>query len=223
MLVLVPSAGWAERLSARLEHRGWPTAGNWEQARAGWPVVVGSRAAAWAPAPRLAAVVVLDAHDAAYREESAPTYSAVDVLIERARRAGVPCLLVSPVPPVALAADPVLRTLAPSRPEERAGWPVLERVDRRGADPRSGLFSEEFVRLARSVLNDAEARSAAHSCASTTGRAAPVCWPAGTVASSPVAPAAVQPWRSPGARRCSAAPAATRPARSSVRPVAGCG
>ena len=88
VLVLVPSAGWAERLSARLEHRGWPTAGTWEQARAGWPVVVGSRAAAWAPAPRLAAVVVLDAHDAAYREESAPTYSAVDVLIERARRGG---------------------------------------------------------------------------------------------------------------------------------------
>ena len=35
---------------------------------------------AWAPVPQLAAVVVLDAHDAAYREESAPTYSAVDVL-----------------------------------------------------------------------------------------------------------------------------------------------
>src|SRR6202020_2985863 len=109
VLVLVPSSGWAERLTARLEHRGWPAAGTWEQARAGWPVVVGSRAAAWAPAPRLAAVVVLDAHDAAYREESAPTYSAVDVLIERARREEVPCLLASPAPPVALAADPVLR------------------------------------------------------------------------------------------------------------------
>ena len=30
----------------------------------------------------------------------------------------------------------------------------MERVDRRGADPRSGMFSEEFVRLARSVLDD---------------------------------------------------------------------
>jgi len=158
VLVLVPSAGWAERLTSRLEHRGWPTARTWEQARAGWPVVVGSRAGAWAPVPRLAAVVVLDAHDPAYREESAPTYSAVDVLIERARREGVPCVLASPVPPVALAARPDLRTIAPSRPEERAGWPVLERVDRRGADPRSGLFSEEFVRLARSALDDVEAR-----------------------------------------------------------------
>jgi primosomal protein N' (replication factor Y) len=158
VLVLVPSAGWAERLTSRLERRGWPTARTWEQARAGWPVVVGSRAGAWAPVPRLAAVVLLDAHDAAYREESAPTYSAVDVLIERASREGVPCVLASPVPPVALAARPDLRTVAPSRPEERAGWPVLERVDRRGADPRSGIFSEEFVRLARSALDEPEAR-----------------------------------------------------------------
>jgi primosomal protein N' (replication factor Y) len=157
VLVLVPSSGWAERLTARLERRGCPTAGTWEHARAGWPVVVGSRAGAWAPVPRLAAVVVLDAHDAAYREESAPTYSAVDVLVERARREGVPCLLVSPVPPVALAARSGLRTVAPTRLEERAGWPILERIDRRGADPRSGLFSEEFVRLARSVLGDAAA------------------------------------------------------------------
>ncbi|HEX4127975.1 MAG TPA: hypothetical protein VHX67_10390 [Acidimicrobiales bacterium] len=158
VLVLVPSSGWAERLASRLLRRGCPTADTWEQARAGWPVAVGSRAGAWAPVPALAAVMVLDAHDAAYREESAPTYSAVEVAIERARLAGVPCLLVSPVPPVALAARPDVRTLAPTRLEERVGWPVLERVDRRGADPRSGMFSEEFVRLARAVLDDAAAR-----------------------------------------------------------------
>ena len=158
VLVLVPSSGWAERLTARLERRGYPVAGSWEQARAGWPVVVGSRAGAWAPVPRLAAAVVLDAHDAAYREESAPTYTAVEVLTERAQREGVPCLLATPVPPLALAARADVRTLAPTRLQERAGWPVLERVDRRGADPRSGMFSEEFVRLARSVLDEAAAR-----------------------------------------------------------------
>jgi len=158
VLVLVPSSGWAQRLTARLERRGYPIAGSWEQARAGWPVVVGSRTGAWAPVPVLAAAVVLDAHDAAYREESAPTYSAVEVLIERAQREGVPCLLATPVPPVALVARADLRTLAPTRLQERAGWPVLERVDRRGADPRSGMFSEEFVRLARSALDDAAAR-----------------------------------------------------------------
>jgi primosomal protein N' (replication factor Y) len=43
--------------------------------------------------------------------------------------------------------------------EERAGWPTVELVDRRAADPRTGLFSEEFVRLARSVLDDEDARA----------------------------------------------------------------
>jgi primosomal protein N' (replication factor Y) (superfamily II helicase) len=149
VLVLVPSVGWAERLRARLARRGLAATTDWVEARAGWPVVVGSRAGAWSPVPELAAVVVLDAHDDAYREESAPTYSAVDVAVERARRADVPCVLTSPVPPATLTAS---ATVAPPLLEERAGWPALERVDRRGADPRTGLLSDEFVRLARAVL-----------------------------------------------------------------------
>jgi primosomal protein N' (replication factor Y) (superfamily II helicase) len=60
--------------------------------------VVGARAAAWAPAPDLAAVVVLDEHDEVWQEERVPTWHARDVAIERARRAGVPCVLVSPTP-----------------------------------------------------------------------------------------------------------------------------
>jgi primosomal protein N' (replication factor Y) len=152
VVVLVPSTGWAERLAARLVRRGVSATSNWAEARAGWPVVVGTRTGAWAPVPNLAAAVVLDAHDPAYREESAPTYSAVDVLRERARRTGAPCLLVSPIPPVEVTAPGHLETIAPAPRDERGGWPALEAVDRRGADPRSGLFSEEFVRLARSVL-----------------------------------------------------------------------
>jgi primosomal protein N' (replication factor Y) len=151
VLVLVPSVGWAERLCARLVRRGLVATTDWAEARAGWPIVVGSRVGAWAPVPDLGAVVVLDAHDDAYREESAPTYSAVDVAVERARRAGVPCVLTSPVPPASLAG---IATLAATTPEERAGWPAIERVDRRNADPRTGLFSEEFVRLARAILDD---------------------------------------------------------------------
>jgi primosomal protein N' (replication factor Y) len=154
VVVLVPSTGWAERLVARLVRRGVAATSTWEEARAGWPVVVGTRTGAWAPVPQLAAAVVLDAHDAAYREESAPTYSAVEVLRERARRAAAPCVLVSPVPPVELTARRDVTTVALSPPEERAGWPALERIDRKGADRRTGMFSEEFVRLARLVLDD---------------------------------------------------------------------
>jgi primosomal protein N' (replication factor Y) len=151
VLVLVPSVGWAQRLVERLVRRGYPATSDWAQARAGWPIVVGSRAAAWAPVPRLKGVVVLDAHDDAYREESAPTYSAVDVVVERARRAGSTCLLVSPVPPAAISVDRPVVT--PPVVEERAGWAAVEIVDRRGTDPRLGLFSDEFVRLARAVID----------------------------------------------------------------------
>jgi primosomal protein N' (replication factor Y) len=155
VLVLVPSVGWAERLCARMVRRGYQATTDWAEARAGWPIVVGSRAAAWAPVPCLAAALVLDAQDESYREESAPTYSAVDVLTERARRERCPCLLTSPCPPVVTSAGRRRADLPVT--VERAGWSTIECVDRRGADPRSGMFSEEFVRLARSVLDDPDA------------------------------------------------------------------
>lgn len=144
VLVLVPSLGWAERLGERLARRGVDVARDWAQARAGWPVVVGSRSAAWAPVPRLGAAVVLDAHDEAYRQEQAPTANSWEVVAERANRQGAPCLLVSPCPTV------VLRHRAPVSVEsgERAGWPAVTIVDMRRSDPRTGLFSDDLVRLA---------------------------------------------------------------------------
>jgi primosomal protein N' (replication factor Y) len=152
VLVLVPSVGWAERLCGRLVRRGYRATTDWAAARAGWPIVVGSRAAAWAPLPEVSAALVLDAHDESYREESAPTYSAVDVVTERARRAGSPCIVTSPCPPTVVRAGRAEHALPVAA--ERAGWSAVERVDRRGADPRTGMFSEEFVRLARAVLDD---------------------------------------------------------------------
>ena len=223
VLVLVPSTGWAERLTARLERRGCPTAGTWEQARAGWPVVVGNRAGAWAPVPRLAAVVVLDAHDAAYREESAPTYSAVDVLVERARRESVACLLVSPVPPVALAARAGLRTVAPPRPwwsgragPSCSGSTAAAPIRAAGCSPTSSSAWP-----GRPSTNRRRVRAAPWS-ASTTARAARVCWPAGTAASWPAVPAAALRQAQPRGRRCCAARGATRPVRSCARPAVGC-
>ncbi len=154
MLVLVPNLGWAERLSARLRRRGIPVAASWEEAASGWPVVVGARSAAWSPVARVAAVVVLDAHDEAYREERAPTSNAWQVVAERARRDGAPCLLVSPCPSVVQIAQSELRPVP--RAVERIGWPALVVLDRRGSDPREGLLSEPFVGAALKVLGDGE-------------------------------------------------------------------
>ena len=122
---------------------------DWAAAAAGGRTVLGARAAAWAPVPDLAAVVVLDEHDETHQEERAPTWHARDVAVERARRAGVPCLLVSPCPSLeALAvAD---RVLEPSTSEERAGWPIVDVIDRRDETPTTaGLYSPALVRRLR--------------------------------------------------------------------------
>src|SRR5207249_2370124 len=102
-LVLTPSAHEATRVALRLQREGHDVAAaprQWARAMAGGCTVVGTRAAAWAPVPDLAAVVVLDAHDEGYTEERAPTWNAREVAAERASRAGVPCILVSPCPPL---------------------------------------------------------------------------------------------------------------------------
>jgi primosomal protein N' (replication factor Y) len=93
------------------------------------------------------AIVVLDEHDESFQQEQTPTWNARDVLIERARRCGIPCLLVSPTP--SLEALGVGALLTQSRSAERAGWPVFDIIDRREEPPGSGLFSESFVQALR--------------------------------------------------------------------------
>jgi primosomal protein N' (replication factor Y) len=149
-LVVVPSQDWAARTADRLRRRGHPVAllpAEWADAAAGGRVVVGTRSAAWAPVPGLSAVVVLDLHDEAHTEERAPTWNAWVVAAERAERRSAPCVLVSPCPTLeALAWGPLVTV---SRRAERQGWALVEVVDRRKEDPRSGLFSERLVAVAR--------------------------------------------------------------------------
>ena len=149
VLVLVPNVGWADRLRARLARREFAAAGSWAEAAGGWPVVVGSRSAAFAPMGRLGAAVVLDVHDEAYREERAPHFDASLVVAERAGRDGAPCLFTSATPTAVQVSD--CRVAEVGRDLERSGWPMLHVIDRRGADPRTGLYSEELVRVARAA------------------------------------------------------------------------
>ncbi|HKA03355.1 MAG TPA: hypothetical protein VKD67_03470, partial [Acidimicrobiales bacterium] len=150
-LVVTPSVALARQLAARLRRAGVPVGlypRDWAVGAAG-ATVVGARAAAWAPVAVLASVLVLDEHDEALQEERAPTWHGRDVAIERAGRMGVPCVLASPVPTLeALAWGPLVTS---SRTDERAGWPVLEIVDRRRDDPaRPTLLSPALTRHLRS-------------------------------------------------------------------------
>ncbi len=159
LLVLAPSHARADQMAARLRGVGVPVAlmpDGWEQAAAGRSVVVGTRAGAWAPVGRLLGAVVLDAHDEAYREERAPTWSAVDVVVERGRRDAAPVVLVTPCPSVVMSEG--ANVITAGRAVERRGWPVVEVVDRTGDDPRTGLFSERLVRVVRPVLERPGAR-----------------------------------------------------------------
>jgi primosomal protein N' (replication factor Y) len=160
VLVLVPSTARAGQLASRLRGSGLDVSlmpDGWERAATGASVVVGSRAAAWAPVPRLRAAVVLDAHDEAYREERAPTWSAVDVVVERGRRDRSAVVLVTSCPTVPMAEGRTLVTTA--RSVERRGWPVVEIVDRTGDDPRTGLFSERLAHLLHVTLDRPEGRA----------------------------------------------------------------
>ncbi len=153
IIVCTPSIDDAARLDARLRRRGLRVAvmpRDWAVAAGGCDVVVGSRTAVWAPCPDLAGIVVLDEHDETLQEERSPTWHARDVAIERARRAGVPCWLVSPSPSLEAIEWAGGVVHHPSRLDERAGWPLVEAVDLGAGDaPISTMVTRSLLDAAR--------------------------------------------------------------------------
>lgn len=151
-IVALPSIAAARTVANALERAGLLVARyprQWAVAASGAAdVVVGSRMAVWATMPDLAAIVVVDEHDEAHQSESSPTWHARDVAVERARRDGAWCVLTSPCPSLeALDLDNAV-VVAPSRSDERAGWPIVELVDRGDEDPRTrtSLVSSALAR-----------------------------------------------------------------------------
>jgi primosomal protein N' (replication factor Y) len=149
VLVVVPAVERARLEAARLRRAGLSVAvvpGDWALAAGGVDVVIGARAAAWAPCPDVAAIVVVDEHDEALQEERSPTWHARDVAAERARRAGVPLLLVSPCPTVCGLHVVGDRLRRPAIDDERAGWPLVEVVDRSRDEPwKTSLVTSALI------------------------------------------------------------------------------
>jgi primosomal protein N' (replication factor Y) (superfamily II helicase) len=137
-LVITPTIDMAREIGGRLRKLGIVPAlagRDWTQAASGVDVVIGARSAVFATAPGLRSIVVLDEHDEALHEERNPTWQARDVAIERAARLGIPCLLVSPAPTPAALAWAGVHLSEPDRQHERAGWPIIEPVDRSAEEP----------------------------------------------------------------------------------------
>ncbi len=163
-LVIDPSPVRAAALAERWAHEGRDvvTLGSehsdavrteqWARARAGACVVIGGRAAVWAPVPDLAAVVVLDEADEALEDERAPTWNARDVAWERASRAGAAVRVLTPAPTV----DAVVALGAPDDGPGPRGWPRAEVVDQRDEEPGHGLLSAALAdALRQTVARDA--------------------------------------------------------------------
>jgi primosomal protein N' (replication factor Y) (superfamily II helicase) len=125
----------------------------WRAARRGACVVVGGRVAVFTPVPDLAQIVVLDDADDALKEERSPAWHARDLAVERARRLGVRCDVVSPVPtPESLGRADAIVAAVPH--DEHAGWSRVEVVDLRDESPGIGLMSEALGHALRRALDE---------------------------------------------------------------------
>lgn len=148
-LILVSTISQRRALARALRDEGVGVAeydDQWERSASG-ATTIGTRTAAFAPMPHIDAVLVLDEHDSTYKEERTPAWNARDVVIERARRADVPCVLASPTPSLE-AHRAASRTLIPDRVTEKRSWPRVDVIDMRVQDT-PGLLSEGIVDVIR--------------------------------------------------------------------------
>lgn len=115
----------------------------WQRCRSGAVrVLLGTRSAVWMPLPDLGLVVVDEEHDPSYRQQEGFRYSARDVAVVRARRAGVPILLGSATPSLESLANCARGKYRYHELKVRAGdaqLPRLRIVDIRGHVLHAGL------------------------------------------------------------------------------------
>ena len=154
VLVVHPSAMAVRVMGQRLRAMGVRVAvmpDEWRRAAEGSvEVVLGGRTAVWATMPSIASIVVLDEHDESLQEERTPTWHARDVAIERARRLGVPCVLISPCPTVTALHWAGRRWMRPADDAERGGWPDVQVVDRSADEPwKRSLVSTPLIEVIR--------------------------------------------------------------------------
>ncbi len=116
------------------------------------PVVIGTRSAVFTPMPALGLVVVDEEHDASYKQQDGFRYSARDLAVARAQRAGAPAVLGSATPSLeSLANAAAGRYTKLSLPERtgRAGKPRVGVIDLRLHAARDGLSQPAIAAIER--------------------------------------------------------------------------
>ncbi|MDP9199058.1 MAG: primosomal protein N' [Pseudomonadota bacterium] len=172
-LVLVPEIALTPQLVARFRERlpvpivalhsslaDGARAAAWRAAAAGRaPVVIGTRSAIFTPVPELGLIVVDEEHDASYKQQEGFRYSARDLAVARAQRAGVPVVLGSATPSLeSLANVAGGRYTKLSLPERtgRAGKPRVAVIDLRVHAARDGLSPPAVTAIERHLAADGQ-------------------------------------------------------------------
>ena len=165
-LVLVPEIALTPQLVARFQERlSAPVVSlhssmadgarfaAWRAAATGAaPVVIGTRSAIFTPMPALGLVVVDEEHDSSYKQQDGFRYSARDLAVARAQRAGVPVVLGSATPSLeSLANATAGRYTKLSLPERtgRAGKPRVAVIDLRLHAARDGISQPALAAIER--------------------------------------------------------------------------
>ena len=153
VLVVIPTLNRARLMAASLREYGLSVAvmpQDWAVAGGGVDVVIGARSAVWSSVPLLKSIIVIDEHDDALQEERSPSWHARDIAVQRAKKIGIACLLVSPVPSLRAlhGASGLVASLDPST--EASHWPQIRVVDRR-LDERwsSSMLSSDLIEQLR--------------------------------------------------------------------------
>ncbi|GAA0837259.1 primosomal protein N' [Marinomonas arenicola] len=121
-------------------------------------VIIGTRSAAFIPAPNLGLIVIDEEHDASYKQHEGFRYHARDLAIKRAQNLNIPVLLASATPSFESLANALQKRFDWLRLRQRAGnaqIPKMERVDLRGQTLVNG-FSQHALESMKQCLDRQE-------------------------------------------------------------------
>ncbi len=135
----------------------------WRRIRSGEaPIVVGTRSAVFAPAPKLGLILVDEEQDQSYKQEETPRYNARDVAVMRAKLAGAVAVLGSATPSLESWQNAARGKYARIELRERVmnrPLPEVELVDMRREFRETGhehLFSRSLIEQTKATLERGE-------------------------------------------------------------------
>ena len=121
-------------------------------------IIIGTRSAAFIPAPNLGLIVIDEEHDTSYKQHEGFRYHARDLAIKRAQALNIPVLLASATPSYESLTNALQKRFTWLKLRKRAGnadIPEMERVDLRGKTLVHG-FSEHALASIKLCLDRKE-------------------------------------------------------------------